>query len=117
MSYYDYFASIQIGAGRETKGDPPFAALVMAAMRKADSDNLDRLKAAFPDIAAEFYARFHAPGGMLGDEARGRTRHRAKYNTCACSEVNVDCPSRPFHCPTCSCDECWGGGEKLGYGG
>lgn len=117
MSYYDYHCSLQIGAGRETKGDPPFAALIMAAMRKADADNLAALKSAFPGIASEFYARYRAPGGMLGDEAKGRTRHRAKYNTCACAEHNVECPSYPYHCPTCSCDECWNKTERLGYGG
>lgn len=42
-----------------------FDALIMAAMRQADSWNVEKLKAAFPDIWADLYARYHAPGGRL----------------------------------------------------
>lgn len=75
MSLYDYRKSLEIGAGKETDGDPPFAALIMAAMRKADGDNIVILKVAFHDIWAELQARYHAPDGRLpGDpDDRGLT--------------------------------------------
>lgn len=64
MSHYDYVCSARI-----TADDPPFYALVMAAMRTADSGNLERLRGAFPDVWAELDQRYHAPGGYLeGDQ-------------------------------------------------
>jgi len=60
MSLYDYRASCEISAT-----DPPFYALIMAAMRKADSVNAFKLLAAFPETYAEFEARYNAPGGLL----------------------------------------------------
>ena len=60
MSLYDYEAS------RRIHGDsPPFYALIMAAMRGADSSNTVRLRAAFPDVWDELSARYNAPGGVL----------------------------------------------------
>ncbi len=49
--------------------DVPFAAIIAAAMRKADTDNLRALESAFPGIAKDLRARYNAPGGFLGDEA------------------------------------------------
>ena len=46
-------------------GDPSFYALIMAAMRKADTNNVERLKAGWPLVWKEFIARYHAPGGAL----------------------------------------------------
>lgn len=46
----------------------PFDGLIMAAMRRADTDNLERLKLAFPDLWVEFQARYWAPGGLLPGE-------------------------------------------------
>lgn len=64
MSHYDYVCSARIAAD-----DPPFYALVMAAMRKADSGNLDRLRGAFPDAWAELDQRYNSAGGYLpGDQ-------------------------------------------------
>lgn len=60
MSLYDYRASREIVAT-----DPPFYALIMAAMRKADSVNAFKLLAAFPETHAELAARYNAPGGIL----------------------------------------------------
>lgn len=60
MSWFDYQESKRLAAD-----DAPFHALLMAAMRKADSTNLDRLRAAFPGIYAELLARYEAPGGAL----------------------------------------------------
>lgn len=60
MSFHDYQASRAI-----ISGDPPFGALVMAAMRRADSYNLGRLQAVFPHVWDELDARYNAPGGIL----------------------------------------------------
>lgn len=60
MSHYDYEMSKEL-----EKADFPFYALIMAALRKADSDNLDKLRAAFPETWAELYKRYHSPGGVL----------------------------------------------------
>jgi len=60
MSRYDYEASKAIAAW-----GAPFYAVIMAAMRQADTDNLRRLKAIFPDTWAELQARYDAPGGLL----------------------------------------------------
>ncbi len=47
-----------------------FYALIQAAMRGADTDNLMRLRAGFPTVYAELEARYNAPGGWLkGDPA------------------------------------------------
>lgn len=66
MSAYDYLASFEI-----SKTDPPFYALIMAAMRRADTENLAQLRAAFPDTYTELEARYNAPGGLLPDELGG----------------------------------------------
>lgn len=60
MSLYDYQMSQKASAQNY-----PFYALVMAAIRQADSDNLAALKFAFPDIYIEFELRYNAPGGCL----------------------------------------------------
>jgi len=51
MSRYDYEQSKIIA-----QEDPPFAALIMAATRKADSMNASLLRDAFPEITAELQA-------------------------------------------------------------
>jgi hypothetical protein len=63
VSLFDYQASKQLAAV-----DPPFAALVMAAYRKADTSNSIKLEMAFPDITRELRARYDAPGGVLPGE-------------------------------------------------
>lgn len=63
MSLYDYNASKEI-----ERSDPPFYALVMAAMRKASTTNGERLAFAFPDVWDELQARYNAPGGLLPDD-------------------------------------------------
>jgi hypothetical protein len=65
MSRYDYKASQKIAAE-----DHPFYALIMAAMRQADTDNLAKLVAAFPGVADELQTRYNAPGGYLPGETR-----------------------------------------------
>lgn len=66
MSLVSYLQSREINGQR----DWDFSALVMAAMRKADTDNFAALAVAFPDIAAEMKARYDAPGGALDDGER-----------------------------------------------
>lgn len=63
MSAQDYQASREIVAN-----DPTFYSLIMAAMRRADTHNLRRLMAAFPDQYVELVARYEAPGGLLAGE-------------------------------------------------
>ena len=63
MSLHDYGRSIHI----EAQGHP-FYALVMAAMRQADSDNADILREAFSEVWDELQERYHAPGGLIGEE-------------------------------------------------
>ena len=65
MSYHEYMASKEIGAE-----DPPFYALIMAAMRKADSYNARRLREAWPEVWAELDARYNASGGILPSDRR-----------------------------------------------
>lgn len=63
MSLFDYEASRGIA-----EQDHPFYALIMAAMRKADTENLHKLRQAFPHTHHELMVRYHAPGGRLDNE-------------------------------------------------
>ena len=63
MARYDYMRS-----ARFLENDPTFTTLIMAAMRKADSINLEKLKKAWPEIWKALQARFHARGGWLAGE-------------------------------------------------
>lgn len=60
VSLFDYKRSRKL----EAQGEP-FAALIMVAMRQADTLNAERLRQAFPDIAEELQARYDAPAGLL----------------------------------------------------
>jgi len=48
--------------------DIPFDALIAAAMRKADSDNLRRLQMCFPATAADLQSRYNGPGGSVDSD-------------------------------------------------
>lgn len=63
MSFYDYKMSREL-----CKDDPPFYALIMAAMRKADNVNEAKLRRAFPEVWEELSQRYHATGGVLPGE-------------------------------------------------
>jgi hypothetical protein len=63
MSLFDYRKSIEL-----SKLDFSFYTLIMSAMRKADSDNIEKLKLVFPEVHKEFSERYNAPGGFLKDE-------------------------------------------------
>ena len=63
MSLHEYEKSKEIALA-----DYPFYAIVMAAMRQADTRNLEALTFAFPAVRKELQARYNAPGGLLHDE-------------------------------------------------
>lgn len=63
LSRFDYEMSQQIATH-----DYPFYALLAAAMRRADSDNAEKLIREFPEVWRELKARYHAPGGLLPGE-------------------------------------------------
>ena len=63
MSLYDYKESQRLGAN-----DAGFYALIMAAMRKADTDNTAKLKACWPELWDEMFRRYNAPGGILPED-------------------------------------------------
>jgi hypothetical protein len=69
MTYHHYMAGREIERFRHEHG-LPFYGMIQAAMRGADTDNLARLRAAFPEVYEDLKARYDAPGGVLpGDPA------------------------------------------------
>lgn len=64
MSLYDYLRGIEI-----YKEDNPFYALIMAAMLKADSRNIFKLRQMFPETWQELSDRYKRPGGRLEGES------------------------------------------------
>ncbi|MBC8489901.1 MAG: hypothetical protein H8D45_28120 [Bacteroidetes bacterium] len=63
MSYHEYIWGREISAK-----DYPFYALIQAAMRQADTENLEKLKSVFPEIFEELQVRYNAPSGLLPEE-------------------------------------------------
>lgn len=63
MSLHDYLAGQAIEGHRF-----PFYALIQAALRQADSDNLTKLRRAFPEVYDDLRERYHAPGGALPED-------------------------------------------------
>ena len=61
MSRYEYELS-------KTYEPRDFFALLMAAMRQADTGNASLLRSAFPAVWDELQARYDAPGGVLPGE-------------------------------------------------
>ncbi len=60
MTLHEYRASQEL-----SRTGVNFYALIMAAMRGADSVNLPKLKAAWPEVWNELQARYNAPGGII----------------------------------------------------
>lgn len=60
MSLHEYLTSRAL-----ERLDPPWYAMLMTLMRRADSTNLDKLRAAWPDVWRELLARHNAPGGLI----------------------------------------------------
>lgn len=61
MSLFDYHKSSELEGA-------PFYALIMAAMRGADSSNIEKLKVAWPDVWSELQTRYNSPGGWLSGD-------------------------------------------------
>ena len=69
MSIRDYEISREIERTHDWGED--FYALVMVLMRHADTDNQQKLKAAWPGVWAELEERYNAPAGLLvGEKVR-----------------------------------------------
>jgi hypothetical protein len=58
----DYKESLNV-----SRNDPSFAALIWALCRKADSDNIEKLRRMWPELVAEFQTRYNALGGAIND--------------------------------------------------
>jgi hypothetical protein len=71
MSLHEYKEGLEI-----TAKDPPFYALIQAAMRKADTYNLGLLKVCWPKTWLELRERYNAPGGKLQSEIKGSGKRR-----------------------------------------
>jgi len=65
MSWHEYQMSKEID-----RLGPSFYAIIMAAMRNADTANLIALRSAWPYVWEELQARYDAPGGYLEGERR-----------------------------------------------
>lgn len=65
MSREDYLLSRELTARVD---DDNYYALIMAAIRGADCENLRKLQQCWPEVCAEFRARYHAPAGLLPGE-------------------------------------------------
>jgi hypothetical protein len=76
LSLFEYRQSLEIH-----RANVGFYALIMAAMRQADTINSARLKFVFPEVHAEMQARYDAPDGILPsdpgspDTHQGETKH------------------------------------------
>lgn len=66
MSIYEYEEGREIAVK-----DLPFYPLIQAAMRKADTCNLELLKEGWPEIWRELRSRYNAPGSKLQSELKG----------------------------------------------
>jgi hypothetical protein len=109
MSKFDYDTAHDIA-----EKDPSFNALIMAAMRKADSDNLSYLMHDWPGVWQELQVRYNAPGGVLdtdriemdrryifeptlNDPTQWGQTTADSHPACYCGE-HLDC-----HVPGCPC--------------
>ena len=63
MSFHEYIQSQTIELQNY-----PFYALIMAAMRQADTDNTLLLRACWPEVWSELENRYHSPGGELPND-------------------------------------------------
>jgi len=70
---YDYLKGRQMESIALNKRIP-FYSVIQCAMRMADTDNLDKLKSAFPDEWKDLNARYDAPNGILEGELNDQIR-------------------------------------------
>ncbi len=74
LSLHEYEQSKHIGAS-----DYQFYSLIAAAMRQADTDNLEALKLAFPGIYESLTRRYSAPLGVVSEwDGMTANEHHAK---------------------------------------
>jgi hypothetical protein len=66
MSLYEYEEGLEIAAK-----DAPFYSLIQAAMRRADTTNLEMLKKCWPEVWLELRARYNAFDGKVQSELKG----------------------------------------------
>ena len=64
----DYF-TYMVGASIWAE-DPPFYAVIQAAMRGADTQNARALRHIWPDVWDSLQARYDAPGGRLDGDPK-----------------------------------------------
>jgi hypothetical protein len=69
MSLYDYEVGLKVVT---QYGDDEFYGLIQACMRLADTDNLEKLKSAWPDVYDDLVQHYNAPGGLLPGESEGK---------------------------------------------
>ncbi len=62
--FRDYELGIRIILDCSLSSDD-FYSVIQTAMRLADTDNLEKLKSAFPDEWEDLQSRYNAPGGRL----------------------------------------------------
>lgn len=65
MGLYDYKIGLNVAA---EYGDDEFYGVVQGLMRLADTDNLAKLRQAFPAQWDDLQIRYKAPGGLLPGE-------------------------------------------------
>lgn len=74
MSYRHYQQSMAIVKGDRITDKVDFYAIIMAAMRRADTDNGKALAEAFPKQWEELQVRYNSPAGCVSvEEARACT--------------------------------------------
>lgn len=65
MGIKEYQNSQRLAVEVSNSDGNEFYSLLMAAIRFADTDNLEKLESVFPEVANELWARYKAPGGVL----------------------------------------------------
>jgi hypothetical protein len=86
--------------------DPPFYALIMAAMSKADDDNLCRLREQWPQVWEELNTRYWSPGGLVpGEEGFRYTEWRGIGNPDCDHDWQDDLDYGRRICRTCRREE------------
>ena len=65
MGIKEYQNSQRLAVEVSNSDGNEFYSLLMAALRFADTDNLEKLESVFPEVANELWARYNAPGGVL----------------------------------------------------
>ncbi len=72
MGLTEYFSGIKLESAahqlRWDLGSNPFYSLIQAAMRVADTDNLEKLQSNFPEVWDELQKRYNLPAGLLPEE-------------------------------------------------